>query len=86
MILLKDADVMPIFISNLRTATDHISDHLQKVCARAEYHFDTSLRYMDDAATVSSGSSGEKQSFNLSKWRSGYAQTHPSVLARMFFA
>jgi eukaryotic translation initiation factor 2C len=59
---------------------------LQKVCARAEYHFDASLRQMDDTATIKSGSSGEKQSFNLSKWRSGYAQTHPFVLARMFFA
>ncbi|OAX39508.1 Piwi-domain-containing protein, partial [Rhizopogon vinicolor AM-OR11-026] len=65
---------------------DRISHVLQKVCARAEYHFDTSLRYMDDAATVTSGSSDGKQPFNLSKWRSGYSQTHPSVLSRMFFA
>ncbi|OJA17790.1 hypothetical protein AZE42_06588, partial [Rhizopogon vesiculosus] len=60
--------------------------YADKVCARAEYHFDASLRYMDDAATVTNGSSDGKQSFNLSKWRSGYSQTHPSVLSRMFFA
>ncbi|KAG1835277.1 Piwi domain-containing protein [Suillus variegatus] len=61
--------------------------YADKVCARAEYHFDASLRYIDsDGATVASSSSCEKQSFNLSQWRSGYAQTHSSMLARMFFA
>lgn len=61
--------------------------YADKVCARAEYHFDATLRYMDsDGATVASSSTCEKQSFNLSQWRSGYAQTHSSMLARMFFA
>ncbi|KAG1804734.1 Piwi domain-containing protein [Suillus plorans] len=61
--------------------------YADKVCARAEYHFDASLRYIDsDGATVASSSTCEKQSFNLSQWRSGYAQTHSSMLARMFFA
>lgn len=61
--------------------------YADKVCARAEYHFDASLRYIDsDGATVASSSSCGKQSFNLSQWRSGYAQTHSSMLARMFFA
>jgi hypothetical protein len=84
---LKDADVRLFFFRCVGAVTYSIFRNLQKVCARAEYHFDASLRYIDsDGATVASSSTCEKQSFNLSQWRSGYAQTHSFMLARMFFA
>ncbi|PCH38271.1 Piwi-domain-containing protein [Wolfiporia cocos MD-104 SS10] len=54
-----------------------------RVCARAENHFDEALHFAEsDAATTTSGGSAD---FPLEKWREGYRQVHRSMRRQMYF-
>ncbi|KAL4065381.1 Piwi-domain-containing protein [Scleroderma citrinum] len=51
------------------------------VCARANFHFEPSLRYDDSAGSSVSGGA----SFDIARWEKGYQKTHGSMAGKMYF-